>query len=452
VSFASLRFRLLLGGAAFVLAALALAAIGLAFLFQRHVEQWIDAELTAHLDQLIAGIDVGRGAPVAIVRAPADPRFEQPLSGLYWEVAIEPAGPVLRSRSLWDYEIPLPLEKVIDNELHHHRVAGPGNSKLYLVQRRIELPVRLGSKTARVAVAVDSAEVDAAVRRFAIALVPFLALLSGLLTLAAWFQVSVGLRPLAAMRARLENIGIGKERRLGTGFPIEVQSLANEVDSLLDARDREVERARARAADLAHGLRTPLQVLQGDAETLKRKGEAETAEEIESVVTAMQGHVERELTRARMAAYDRSASADIRDTISRVIRVMGRTPEGRLLAWNVTVPNGLKARIDPDDLAEAVGNLVENAVRHATSRINIDAEVEGRSVTIAITDDGPGIPRERQQEALGRGVRLDESGRGSGFGLAIVNDIAETWGATLSFAEGEDDGLCTRLRLQLGRN
>ena len=441
----SLRSRLLFGAAAFILAALALSAVGLTLLFERQVENWVDAELNSHLDQVIAGIDLNAAGQLAVIRPPADPRFSQPLSGLYWEVAVERAGPILRSRSLWDYEIPLPAVEP-DNGLQHHLVAGPDRSSLYLVQRRIELPQRLGGQEARAAVALNASEVSAAVNRFAAAIVPLLLILGGLLIAAVWVQVGVGLRPLAALRKRLGAIGAGSERRLGDRYPVEVQPLASEIDALLDARDTQIEKARARAADLAHGLRTPLQVLLADAEQLKAKGNEQIAADIENIVTAMQGHVERQLTRARMGTYDPNAAADVGPAIERVVGVMRRTPEGAALSWSISVLDGLAARIDAADLAEAVGNLAENAVKHAHAQIAVAARTEDDYITIAFSDDGPGIPLEKQREVLARGVRLDSSGPGSGLGLAIVGDIAEIWGATLSFTN-DDPGFGVTLAI-----
>jgi hypothetical protein len=100
VSFASLRVRLLVAAAISIILALALAAAGLAWLFERHVERWIDSGLEADLNQLVGGLRRSPAGQIEIGRMPSDPRFEQPLSGLYWQVAIEPKGPVLRSRSL----------------------------------------------------------------------------------------------------------------------------------------------------------------------------------------------------------------------------------------------------------------------------------------------------------------------------------------------------------------
>ena len=350
MSFGSLRLRLLAGAAAFVVAAVALSAVGLTLLFERHVERWVDVELATDLDQVIAGIDAGPDGKLAVVRQPADPRFQRALSGLYWQAVVEPDGPVLRSRSLWDFDIALPAQREVDDKVTSYDLPGPDRQTLHVLQRRIELPERLGRRTARVAVGIDGAELSAAVHRFTSALIPLLVVLAALLTAAAWAQVAIGLRPLAAMRGKLAAIGSGEARRLGSDFPDEVLPLAREIDTLLEARERQVEKARTRAADLAHGLKTPLQLLSSDAERLKAKGESELAEEIEDIAGSMRRHVERELVRARSGANAANASASVAAVAQRVVRVAERTPQGKRVTWTVDVPPGLMARIDTEDL------------------------------------------------------------------------------------------------------
>lgn len=431
----SLRVRLLLAAGLFIALALALAAFGLTLMFKRHVEGWIEGELIAHMDQLIAGLDQGADGALHVARLPGDPRFGRPLSGLYWEAAVEPDGPVLRSRSLWDFVIALPPEAQVDDALRRYSVTGPGGASLYLVQRRVELPERLGRKPMRVAVAVDAAQVHAAVWRFASVLVPFLMLIASLLAAGAWAQVSVGLRPLAAVRARLAGIGSGAQRRLGVGFPDEVQPLASEIDALLADREQQIERARNRAADLAHGLKTPLQVLAGEADRLSHRGEGDASATLRDIAATMSRHVERELARSRSAAAA-NAACDVAQAATSVAGVVKRTPAGAKLGWTLEVPPGLTAKIAADDLAEALGNLVENAARYAASEVIVQAHRQGAVIHICVSDDGPGIPRSRLKEALRRGGRLDTADdQGNGLGLAIVADIAETWGATLSFSE-----------------
>jgi signal transduction histidine kinase len=447
VSFGSLRFRLLLAAAISILVALGLAAAGLAWLFERHVERWLDAELEVQLNQVIAGLKTSPSGTVEIGKEPADPRFGEPLSGLYWQVAVEPGGQVARSRSLWDYQLTLPAI-AIDDELHHARLAGPGGSTLYVLQRHVSLPANLGGGTAQAAVALDAGELRGAVWRFAGALIPLLLLVGALLIAASWVQVSVGLKPLDAMRKALGAIGSGEGKRLGSGFPDEVQPLAREIDSLLDAREAEIEKARTRAADLAHGLKTPLQVLSGEATRLKASGSPQIAGSIDTLASRMQRHIHRHLTRARLAPPSEHATANVRAVVESVAGVMQRTPFGARLSWLTTVPSDLQARIDPDDLAEALGNLIENAAQHARSKLAVSAKREGDVAALTVADDGPGIPKALREAALKRGERLDASGAGTGLGLAIVADIAEACGATLSFDE-QAVGLSVTFRVRL---
>ena len=444
----SLRLRLFLGGALSIIAALALAALGLVLLFEKHVERRIESELGVYLDQIIANLDRDGDGALVVADVLADPRFDQPLSGLYWQVRAKDA--VLRSRSLWDGDLPLPSDELTDGVVHRHRIIGPAGAELLALERSVRLPVRLGNASVRAAVALDTREIAAATRAFAADLLPYLGVLAAVLIAAAYAQVTFGLSPLATIRKRLAGIREGNATRLGKAFPKEVQPLAAEVDALLEAREQEAERARSRAADLAHGLKTPLQVLAGDVARLRQKGEADIAAEIEQVATAMRRHVERELARARMKSGVSTARANVREVIDRVLAVVMRTPDGARLAWTVECPPQLLARIDADDLAEAIGNLVDNAARHARRAVRVEARAEDRRVKLLISDDGPGIPPERMSEVLARGGRLDESGTGAGLGLAIVQEIADAWAGRLELRPN-GPGLQAELALDLVR-
>ena len=449
MTFGSLRLRLLLAGAASTLVALALAAYGLTILFERHVERRLTAELVVHLNQITAQLEPSTETPgeITLAAQPADPRFEVPLSGLYWQIIHEQKGTVLRSRSLWDSELALPPEPDVDDVIHQHRIAGPADTELYLLQRRVELPARMGGGTARIAVAWDAAETTKAVRRFAADLTPLLAIIGALLLAAAWVQVSVGLRPLSDIRSRLAAVRSGKNRRLGADFPDEVRPLAQEIDELIDARDAELARARARAGDLAHGLRTPLQVLQAEIERLAKDGHATVALNLSTVTRTMQRTVERELARVRLASPQRDSEANVAAAVEQVVRVVQRTPDGERMDWIVDVPSDLTAAIDHDDLSEALGNLIENAARHARHTVAVTGLRDGPAVTLTVTDDGPGIPADDLAEALRRGGRLDERGSGAGLGLAIVTDIVASWSGSLSL-ENANPGLAASLTLK----
>ena len=336
---------------------------------------------------------------------------------------------------------------MISGTVHQHRLKDPSGSSVLALERDLALPAWLGGSEIRAVVAHDTAEIRAATRAFADDLVPFLALIGALLIAAAWTQVTVGLRPLSTIRDRLAAIRSGASRRLGANFPDEVGPLASEIDELLSARELQIEKAKARAADLAHGLKTPLQVLAGDIARLKAKGETTMAENIAEVAAAMRRNVERELARARIADGSANGRADVCNVVRQVVAVVRRTPDGTGLEWVVDLPPTLEARIDPDDLAEALGNLVENAARHAGRTVEITGHDGAGIAMIAISDDGPGIPEEQLADVLKRGGRLDASDSSTGLGLAIVSDIAAAWGATLSLKD-TGRGLLAELRLR----
>jgi len=439
----SLRLRLALAGAIAVSVALVLTAFGLSALFATHVERRALSELSVHLDQLLAGLARADGALVLATR-PADPRFRRPYGGLYWQ--IEAGDTLLRSRSLWDHVLSLPQDELTDGQVHRHDLIGPNRTRLLVLERSVTLPRRLGGDEVRVAVALQRADLDAARTAFATDMAPYLGLLAATLILAGWVQVAVGLRPFRAIGAHIAALRAGRAERMGSDWPKEVRPLAAELDALLAAREADIVRARARAGDLAHGLKTPLQALMGEANRLRARGNSQAAEGIEDVAEAMRRHIDRELARARTAARARHAEADPAQVANRVAAVLRRTPSGARLSWTLDLAEGLTAAIDPDDLAEALGALAENAVRHAASAVTLTARARENWLHLIVDDDGPGIPEALRTALTRRGARLDESVPGTGLGLAIAAEIAEAAGGSLEL-ETRNPGLAARLTL-----
>ena len=442
----SLRLRLALAGALAILFALGLAALGLAQLFGAHVERRAVAEMSVQLDQVIAGLERGPDGQLELARPPADPRFAVPYGGLYWQ--IEEAGRLGRSRSLWDAALDLPADTLGDGAVHVHRLTGPEGSDLLVLERSVAMPARLGGGAVRAAVAMEASELLAARRAFMADLAPYLVLLALALSVAGWVQLSVGLRPLGDLGARIAALREGEAERMGGDWPVELRPVATEIDDLLAAREAETERARTRAADLAHGLKTPLQALMGEAGRLRRSGAGTEADGIEETARAMRRTVDRELARARTASRAADAAADPARVADRLIAVLRRTPDGARLHWQQEIPQGMAVALDEADLAEALGALAENAARHARSNVAISARTVGDRLHLSITDDGPGIPKTEREVLMRRHARADEAG--TGLGLAIANDIAEAAGGTLTL-EDAAPGLTALLNLPLSR-
>lgn len=197
----SIRLRLVAAGAAAVLASLAVAAIGLDILFERHVRRLAIVELSADLDQLAAGLQRTHDGRFALSQAPSDPRYRAPLSGLYWQIDT-PDGP-LTSRSLWDVTIPAPADDLRDGRPHEHLLPGPDGGSLLVLDRTVFAPARFGPDGIRIAVALRYAQLETAAYAFVRDLAPYLGLLGLILTVAGWLQVRVGLKPLTDVGAPL---------------------------------------------------------------------------------------------------------------------------------------------------------------------------------------------------------------------------------------------------------
>ncbi len=452
MSWRSLRLRLIAGGIVAILAALTIAGAGLTLLFERHVARSVAADLDVHLGQLLAGIDVDADGRLVVTRPPADPRFANPLSGLYWQIGDE-GGQLLRSRSLWDMSLSLPPDDLPPGAVHHHHAAGPAGAGVLIAERRVSLTTSEGRGPVRVAVAVDLARVSAATTAFGKDLAVALTLLGAVLAIATSVQVALGLRPLDRLRRSVADIRSGHSRRMPGAAPAEVQPLVAEINALLDTRDREIERSRGRAADLAHGLKTPLAALTADASRLRERGEHAIARDIEAVGEAMSRHVDRELARARAQSGRRgtSAATELAPIVRSLIGTLSRAPSAASVTFETEIADGASLPFERTDLAEILGNLLDNAARHARQKVRIAARPCEAGLAVTIEDDGPGIALSKRQAALERGTRLDERGGGTGLGLAIVQEVLEAYGWRLDLSTSGLGGLKAVMTPGIGR-
>jgi signal transduction histidine kinase len=448
MSIHSLRFRLLGAAALYTLVALLLAGLSLEALFEHHLQRRFDTELEGYLNQLIGHIEIDTQGWVHVDGTLADPRFQRPLSGLYWQVQDDQQPTLLRSRSLWDSRIELPRDRLSIGDVHHHTLPGPAGQVLMVLERQVIIEPDTLARRLRVAVARDRADLDTAREAFANDMLPYFALLAAFLMAASWFQVRMGLSPLDLLRRGVLTIRSGREQRLHGRYPDEVMPLVEEINALLEARNQMVEKARAWTADLAHGLKTPLSALGADAQRLRDAGQIEVANDLDELAQAMRRRVDRELIRARLrsAATAGPQQADPVRAVGRVLKTLLRTPQGEALDWVTDLPDRASVALREDDLTELLGNLLDNAGKWANSRVRIRIAV-GDPVRIVVEDDGPGVPVEQLPHLGGRGVRLDQQTHGYGLGLAIVQDIVEAYRGSIVFSRSALGGLAVEVRV-----
>ncbi|KUO59721.1 MAG: hypothetical protein APF80_12145 [Alphaproteobacteria bacterium BRH_c36] len=450
----SIRLRLGITAIVTLLAAMTAAGWGLLVLFEHHVERRVVSTLQDDVGELIAGVTVADNGTVQLARRPTDPRYLKPLSGNYWQVMVENVV-VGRSRSLWDEALPMPRDEPRDEPRggqHEHIVPGPEGQTLIAVERAVRVSRATGDIQVRFVAAQDRAETLVAVAGFRGELVVMLVVLGVALLAAFFLAIAVGLAPFKRLRIDLSALRSGAANRLAATYPSEVALLVCDLNALLDERDKDAERKRQRAADLAHGLKTPLTAIIGISEDLRAHGLGELADETEDNAASMLRHVERELALARSVHTGPGTSpTSIRPVVEALVRSLSRVAGGRDLDWKIDVPETLSIRIDPIALAEILGGPLDNARKFAKSRVSIGARAVPDRILIEIADDGPGVSEEQLPTLTERGQRLDRRKPGSGLGLAIVSDIVAEIGGTLRLSHTPEGGFLVTLALPTDR-
>ncbi len=437
----SIRFRLLVAAGIAIGLALAASGWGLERLFERHVERRAVEDLRTDLHALLGGLQVAGDGQLVVSRPLADQRYTQPLSGVYWQI-LRNGQPLEKSRSLWDEELSLPDDILPTGGYHEHKISGPTGQELLAVERAIA--VTRGAKTYvfRATVAVDLQDQVLTVKAFRTDLIVGSSALGLALLVAFWMALSIGLAPLNLLRRDLAHLRSGKALRLTGTYPSEVQPIVGDLNELLKQQEMMLARAKARAGNLAHGLKTPLTAALVMAEELTGKGERELGEELQAHVATMQRHVEHELALARSAHGQACAPVIVLgEFVSRLVETMQRLPGGSGLNWAVDIGNSLSVRIDETTLGEIVGNLLDNARKWAHGNVLISATARGDCIRLDVFDDGPGIPEDEVDGIVLRGKRLDETRSGSGLGLSIAADIADQIGGRLEFSRSPLGGL-----------
>jgi len=444
----SLSRRMIGVAAVWIAALLLIGGFALDRVLSRSIVDNFDTQLKLILKGMMGAAEIGPDGEVRFSRPPADQRFIEPYSGLYFQISGAGAD-TFPSRSLWDRRLRVNTAHVdLKGHLYDsNEFSTPGHSEpVRIAERDIILP---GSKVRwRFQVAQSRETIDQQIHRLRSTLVwSFTALGAGLLVLAT-LQTLFGLWPLRRVRQEVAAIRSGEKTRISQDFPTEIRPMTEEINQLLEHNEDQAEEARRHAGNLAHALKTPLTVIT-NAATAHAPDLADT---VCREALVMRRQVDHHLARAR--AIGRRASSQARATVWESLEAVQRALDR--LYENVTVDiagdHQAQVRVERQDLDEMLGNLVENAAKYGGGRVFVTVEPRGTMIDILVEDDGPGIPESERESLFARGARLDTTGKpGTGLGLAIVRDVAEIYGGRIALEESEDlGGVLARLTLPAG--
>lgn len=433
----SIRVRLLTVAVMSIIATIAIAGASLVVFFERQVLRYVEQDLNIHWTELATAF--GTEGEAGIGQKLTDPRYHQPYGGAYWQVS-ENGRPIMRSRSLWDQDLPSGRPRQGTEREKAFEVEGPDGSELYVIEREVTVDGEQSLRTISLAVALDHGQVIELRQAFGWDVTRVLIPIAAALVLFAWLQLSLGLRPLRAVGHDLNAVQTGQIRRMTRRFPDEVAPLVDSINKLLDRQENLVRKARDRAGVLAHGLKTPLTILRGEVRRLEQAGQYETAERMQEQLESIRTHVEREVARARTsgASVGCGAYTQVDETIARLLRLMQHMPRGERLIWETVIPSDLAIDMDPHDFGEVMGNLLDNARKWAQTQVTISVERVNEKARIMVEDDGPGFSgTDGTRPERGVPGRSDPSS--SGLGLGIVEDILAEYETS---AEINGNGRC----------
>jgi len=293
--------------------------------------------------------------------------------------------------------------------------------------------------------------VSRASQRLGILLAVASPVLIGIVAGCGWVLVGAALRPVRRMTAEAEAISLREsgQRLAEPPGDDEIALLGHTLNAMLDRIEASLAHERAFVDDASHELRTPLSILRGELE-LASTAPDDRAGMTRALVSALQetdrlsrltddllvlaradrGHLEPRLTPVELLESARRPAERRPDTtIGVAVTVTGEA---------VTVS------ADPALLERVLGNLIDNACRHAAGRVEVSVGADGGSGRLVVADDGPGFPPEFLPVAFDRFTRADAvRGRdegGSGLGLAIVASLVRGQGGRVRLGNGEPLG------------
>jgi signal transduction histidine kinase len=441
-----LSFRLLIAAAVSIFVAVALTGFAINFLFNNYSQNQLGIELKNELRSVTSSVGFDEDGNL-FLDSLKNERYLETLSGHYWQVTTQ-SGQALHSKSLWDQTLPI-VEQDYDGFIQVSKIRHLETE--FLVSSWWVQLVNLDNEhIVNISVARDLAETQNATSTLKKNTALWLATLAMALTIAAWFQTYFGLKPLSEMRAEVRDLKVGNISQLSDSFPLEIQPLVDEVNSTLKSKDQLIERARFSAGNLAHGLKTPLTIINGLLTELSKENHGGLTNDIREQIGKMNEIIERELASARINAKSQKWTK-VGPSIHKLLQTMKRLPGGEQIDWQTCIDSTFKMPVDDYDLAELAGNILDNARKYTKSEVLITGKwLNDQSGAFSVEDDGQGIPSELVLSALKRGERLHNSSLGHGIGFSIVRELAAANDCKLDLSSSELGGL--KVTIQFDRN
>jgi len=272
-----------------------------------------------------------------------------------------------------------------------------------------------------------------------------------LLLLMQFLLLRWGLSPLHKMAIALKEIEVGDKDQLEGLYPRELRGVTNNLNLLIDKERKQQARYRTTLGDLAHSLKTPLAVISGVMQNLSRQSVVGKQPDTEQQLHTVEEQLERmnqivtyQLQRAVQTQHVSALSrqVNVAQSAQRVLDALSKVYADKAMRIESHFDKDVRFYGDERDLMELLGNIFDNAFKYGKSSVRAGASyiADGKGLCITIEDDGPGIPKNKQEFVLQRGARADTLVQGQGIGLAVVTDIVGSYKGEIRVSDSELGG------------
>jgi two-component system sensor histidine kinase PhoQ len=401
--------------------------------------------LDGHLVALLAAAEPDDEGQLALPARLREPRFQRIGSGLYAELRQLDGTVLWRSRSALGMEALRGEVPERGNHLFGREELEDGTPLLTLALT-VEWELDDGVSQDYVFKVAESLDgFNAQVAGFRGQLFGWFAAVAVTMLIAISMLLRGLLRPLRQIETEIGEIEGGDRPSLSSGFPTELVGVARNMNLLIDSERARSDRYRHTLDNLAHSLKTPLAAMRA---LLSEQRNSDFGARFNEQIDRMDEIVRYQLRKPAASGADKFvlAPVDIDREVTRLIEGLRKVYRDKNPEFDVSIAGAMQFRGDTGDFLEIAGNLLDNACKWCKQKVRISivpsvgAKAIASGMVLTVSDDGPGIPEDAADTLLQRGMRLDESTPGHGIGLAVVKDIAESYGGKLSIRASDLGG------------
>lgn len=434
----SLHRRLLLAGSIGLAAFLSLTGVALDAAFRDSARAAVRDRLQGQVYALLAAAELRGGGDLAIPEGLPEARLSRPGSGLY--AAVFGNDYEWRSDSALGLALPW-LKELTPGETRFTQPLDSEAGPVFRLAQGVAWesgPEEMHRFTFNVL--EDTTIFREQVNRFRRTLWVWLGAAAVVLMALQLALLRWTLRPVRAISTELHEVERGRQDAIHGDYPEELRGFREHLNAFISAEREHLKRYRNTLSDLAHNLKTPLAVLKAGLED--PGPDRESLPKLRQQVDRMDELVAYRLKRAaRAGGRTLGAGTPMKPIAEQIVEALDKVYAGRGVQCDVALNEGAVFPGEEGDLYELLGNLLDNAYKWGESRVRLQVRVlpGGRrpGLEIVVEDDGPGIEPERLDELLQRGKRGDERVPGHGLGLAMVNEIVQAWGGSLTVDRGD---------------